>query len=106
MRPAVFVATTALAVLGLASIAPAEVAAGPVPALNYQHLDRAPVEKVGYWRRRARRCSRFGYCPPAYGYYPPPAYVPPLAYVPAPAYAYPPPVYTYPSYGPQAGVYW
>jgi len=100
MRPTLVITAIVLSVFCLASTK--EVAANPIVGLNTQASDFTITENVGYWRRQARQCYRFGYCGPSYGYSspyvyaPPPAYVEPRVYVPAPAYVYPPRVYTYP----------
>ena len=112
MRHALLLAATILAAISLASIASAE--AGPISAavVKDQNINDAAMEKVGYRRRRARQCYRYGNCGPVYGYYPPPVYapapvyVPPPVYVQPPAYVYPPRVYTYPYYQPRPRRYW
>jgi len=107
MRHALLLTATILAAISLASLASAE--AGPISAavVKDQNINNAAMEKVGWRRRRARQCYRFGNCPPAYGYYPPAVYAPPPpVYVPPPAYVYPPRVYTYPYYQRRPRRYW
>jgi len=109
MRPTLLITLIGLSVFGLASAK--EGVAKPIVALNTHASDSTTAKNVGYRRRQARQCYRFGDCGPSYGYSspyvyaPPPAYVEPRVYVPAPAYVYPPRVYTYPYTRPY-GSYW
>ena len=118
MRHALRFTAAVLAAISLASIASAEANPRSAVVAKDQNFNNAAVEKVGWRRRRARRCYLYGDCPPVYGYYPPtvyvpaPAYVPPRAYVrppayvPPPAYVYPPRVYTRPYYRSYPRRYW
>jgi len=109
VRPILVITAIVLSVFCLASTK--EVAAKPIVGLNTQASDFTITKSVGYRRRQARQCYRFGDCGPSYAYSPPyvyappPAYVEPRVYVPAPAYVYPPRVYTYP-YTLPYGSYW
>jgi hypothetical protein len=87
MRSILF-STALIAGVVWAGLVPAK--AGPKPMLGVgdSNVQVAPVEKVGYRRRRYYRRYGYGYpapyayYPPAYGYYPP-------------AYGYYPPRYPY-----------
>ena len=85
MRHALLLTATILAAISLASIASAEAGSISAAGVKDQNFNNAAVEKVGYRRRRARRCYRYGDCSPVYGYYPPPVYAPAPVYVPDPA---------------------
>ena len=106
MRHALRFTAAVLAAISLASIASAEANPRSAVVAKDQNFNNAAVEKVGWRRRRARRCYLYGDCPPVYGYYPPTVYVPAPAYVRPPAYVYPPRVYTRPCYRPYPRRYW
>ena len=67
-------------------------AASPLPNSGFSSPTTRLVQQADYWRRQYRRLGDavpYGYYPPAYGYYAPPAYgyyQPYDAYVPPPAY--------------------
>jgi hypothetical protein len=91
MRTVLF-STAMLAGIVCLSSAPAKATPQPTSGIAAAQAQVAPVEDVGYRRRKYRRYGYpvpYAYYPPVYGYYPPPAY------------AYSAPVYpTYPYYAP------